>query len=172
MTPTGQPIINPYAPPEAPIETPYAYDDVLVLADRGTRLGAYLLDYAWIFVLAMLLAIAAPLMDTTRDNSSLATAAFIFIAVAAVGVVAWNMVLIHRYGQTMGKRWLNIKIVRCSGERCSLRRYIFLRWLPVGILANIPLLGIIIGLGNPLMIFREDRRCGHDFIADTIVVNV
>jgi uncharacterized RDD family membrane protein YckC len=172
MNPTGQPVINPYAPPEAPIDTPYVYDDVLVLADRGTRLGAYMLDYAWIFVLAILIAITAPLIDTTRDNEALYTGIFVLMSVVALAVVAWNMVLIHNYGQTMGKRWLKIKIVRCSGERCSLRRYIFLRWLPVGILANIPLLGIIVGLGNPLMIFREDRRCGHDFIADTIVVNV
>lgn len=172
MNSADQPTINPYAPPEAQIDTQYLHDEVLVLADRGTRLGAHILDYAWIVVLGILMALLVPVFGKDASEDIVPGVLTTILAAAGLAVVIWNMILIHRYGQTMGKRWLNIKVVRCSGERCSLRRYVFLRWLPLAILVNIPLLGAIIGLGNPLMIFREDRRCGHDFLADTIVVNV
>ena len=53
---------------------------------------------------------------------------------------------------------------------CSLNTSPRLRYLPVQLAGAIPLVGPIIGLVNILMIFRGDRRCGHDLIAGTRVV--
>jgi uncharacterized RDD family membrane protein YckC len=39
-------------------------------------------------------------------------------------------------------------------------------------LESIPLLGGLFSLVNVCFIFRDDRRCIHDLIADTIVVKV
>ena len=83
-----------------------------------------------------------------------------------------NGVLLHKYGQTIAKRMFKIKIVRSDGSRCGLTRVIFARWLPVSLLGAIPYIGIIVSLVNPLLIFRDDYRCLHDHIADTVVVKV
>jgi uncharacterized RDD family membrane protein YckC len=45
-----------------------------------------------------------------------------------------------------------------------------LRWLPVFALRFIPFLGGLAGLADALVIFGSDRRCIHDYIADTIVI--
>jgi uncharacterized RDD family membrane protein YckC len=45
-----------------------------------------------------------------------------------------------------------------------------LRYLPVQLITNVPLAGPVLNLVNVLMIFRGDRRCGHDLIAGTRVV--
>jgi uncharacterized RDD family membrane protein YckC len=89
---------------------------------------------------------------------------------ATVALLAVNLVLLHRHGQTIAKRWLSIRVVRSDGSHCALLRIIFARWLPVTVLGAIPLLGYAVSLADALFIFREDRRCLHDLIADTIVV--
>jgi uncharacterized RDD family membrane protein YckC len=163
--------LNPYAPPSANISAAPTSSEYLVLADRGIRLGACILDYAWIVVAVIPLAVMLPFIDAkSNEPPVLILAMMALLSVAVIAYVIYNMVLIHRHGQTLGKKILNIKIVRPDGSRCSLRRYIFLRYIPIGLLSNIPFLGLLVAAGNPLMIFREDRRCGHDFIADTIVV--
>jgi hypothetical protein len=43
------------------------------------------------------------------------------------------------------------------------------RYLPIWIVAMIPLGGLLI-LVDVLMIFRQNHRCLHDDIADTVVV--
>ncbi|MEO5624517.1 MAG: RDD family protein, partial [Dokdonella sp.] len=94
------------------------------------------------------------------------------IFAAIIGVAVVNMVLLHRHGQTLAKRWLHIKIVRTDGSPCSLLRIIFARFLPLALLGAIPLIGKLISLTDSLLIFRQDYRCLHDHFADTIVVKV
>ena len=49
-------------------------------------------------------------------------------------------------------------------------RLLALRYLPLQAVGQIPILGVVVGLLNPLLIFRADRRCLHDHIAGTKVV--
>lgn len=171
--PPPLPSHNPYAAPVAHVED--FQDGQLVLADRVMRLVAVIVDVAimagLIFVIAIIAAILFPALQ--KDPQGQETALIIFgVACGAVflALLIYNMVLIHRYGQTIGKRMFKIKIVRTDGSRCSLLRYIFARWLPVTLMGAIPLIGYIAQLVDPLMIFRSDQRCLHDLIADTIVV--
>ena len=61
--------------------------------------------------------------------------------------------------------------MRTDGSRIGLARYIFLRVVPVVLISMIPFIGNLINLVDPLLIFGKERRCLHDLIADTIVVN-
>lgn len=170
------PSANPYAAPSARVQE-IVEDGVQEPAERVTRLGAYFLDAAIIAIPAIVLAIVLPMSARHGGDASTASSVNAVVAVVgalfslyALGVIILDCIWLHRYGQTIGKRMLKIRIVRTSGERCGLLRVIFARALPVGLLGAIPFVGWLFSLGDPLLIFREDRRCLHDLIADTMVV--
>jgi len=172
--PPPLPEANPYAAPAARVIDPLQ-SDTQELADRGTRLGAAIVDGLIYGAVIGVPAIVLPLMiGQTASNRSQTAAIVLFsiIGVAVIGLLVVNCVLLHKYGQTIAKRLFKIKIVRSDGSRCGLTRVIFARWLPVGLLGAIPFVGYIISLLDPLLIFREDYRCLHDHIADTVVVKV
>lgn len=169
---------NPYAAPAAIVDDlRTARDDDLESrkASRGKRLGAVLLDY-----LASLLCVGTAIIAAVMESSarkagmpgSSVAGLLLFVGLAALlALVVVNFVMIHRSGQTIGKRIVDIAIVRSDGSRMGLLRYIFIRCLPVGLLGAIPYVGWLVSLLDPLLIFGKERRCLHDLIADTIVVD-
>jgi uncharacterized RDD family membrane protein YckC len=174
--PPPLPHVNPYAAPAARVEDVGAAAEY-ELADRGTRLGAAILDGLVVGGPVALVAIGAAIMlpamqrsGGESDRMAMLGVIGLLVGAALIGVLALNLVWLHRYGQSIAKRWLGIRIVRTDGGRCSLLRIIFARWVPMIVLRAIPLLGWIFGLIDALLIFREDYRCLHDHFADTIVV--
>lgn len=171
-------------PPPLPAHNPYAapmarLDDIpeaeLVLADRLARLGAVLLDSVMVGAIGIIAAIAIPAIVPRDGGEPNPVALGLVLTLTIGGIIALlvvNLIWLHRYGQTIGKRIVGVKVLRSDGSRCSLPRIVFARWLPVTVLSMIPLLGYVVSLVDPLMIFREDRRCLHDLFADTIVVKV
>jgi uncharacterized RDD family membrane protein YckC len=165
--PPEPPQFNPYAAPAAPLATPNQI--VLHLASRGSRLGAAMLDglaYASIF------GVGAAVMSATSSGND-PGANYIGLTIMAIGllaVIALNCVWLDKYGQSIGKRALGIKVVQVDGSRCELWRFFFVRYLPIGILGAIPGLGALLSLVNVLMIFGQEQRCLHDLFANTIVV--
>ena len=166
--PPPLPQLNPYAAPVARVDDVDVGD--LVLADRGTRLLAVIVDGLIVAGLGILGAILLPII-AEESQALMALAASVFVA-ALLAVLIVNLVLLHRNGQTIGKRVLGIKVLRVDGSRCELLRIIFARWLPVTLIGAIPLLGPLVSLTDALMIFRTDHRCLHDLFANTIVVKV
>lgn len=90
------------------------------------------------------------------------------------GFALW--LAIHGYflatrSQTVGKRLVGIQIVNISdGQRAPFGKLVLMRYLPVSLIAHIPIVGGILNLVDVLFIFRDDRRCVHDLIAGTRVV--
>ena len=155
---------NPYSAPTAHVEDE---DNTGELAGRGTRLGAVLLDGLILGGLGIVAAILVPAMGPNKTGAGVA------IAVVVIGVLALlivNLVLLHRNGQTIGKKLLGIKIIRTDGDRAGLGRIFFLRLLVPGLIGAIPIAGPVFSIVDPLFIFRESRKCLHDSIADTIVI--
>ena len=157
---------SPYQPPKASI-IDEANDEKIELAGRGTRLIAYLID-----TLLYLIAIVPVIFSIERNPDAEPTMAVTFMSVLIITLTITNFVWLHRYGQTIGKRLSSIKIVRSDYSRAGLLRIIFLRALPIGLLSNIPGVGGVIAILDPLLIFQDSRRCLHDYIAYTIVINV
>lgn len=88
--------------------------------------------------------------------------------------VCWGLAslwLLHSRGQTVGKALAGVRMVRPDGSRASLARLLFRRELPIALATAIPFGGLLIGLES-LQIFGETRRCAHDRIADTIVIDL
>jgi uncharacterized RDD family membrane protein YckC len=161
-------IINPYAAPEVPVTStlpPPLPDEVrLPLAGRGDRLLAKILDRALYFACLVPALVVAILQ--MRNALGLAVALGVL---AVVILFIYNLTLLGDHGQTVGKRWLRIRIVRSDGSDADLGRLFGLRmcvpWL-IGFL-----LGPLFVLPDVLFIFGDERRCLHDMMADTIVVD-
>lgn len=164
--PPELPAYNPYAAPVSRVEDFSTH--VLQLATRASRLVAYLLDVFSFAFLGIVAAISIPALSKTGADAENVAIAIVGIAMIAIAIV--HTVFLHKYGQTIGKRLLGIKVVQTNGMRCELWRFFFLRALPVGILSNIPVIGMFIGLADSLMIFGQEQRCLHDLTANTVVI--
>lgn len=161
---------NPYAPPRSAVRD--APVEGIELAGRGWRLWAVILDRLiagiMIYLPAFLLVSVNGTFDQPQREPDFATLAVpIFLCV--MGFVAWAWIttlLVARFGQTIAKRMLEIKVVRSDGAPASLGRIFLLRNVANWLLGFIPLYLLV----DALFIFGERRQCIHDRLADTIVV--
>lgn len=165
---------NPYAAPAAQVPVaPVGRDETeeLVLAGRLPRLLAQLADGAVYFVALLPAFIAVAQHEVGQPASDSGVALMLLSLCALLAVTVIHLMLLYRHGQTLGKRWIGIRIVRSDGDRAGLPRLLFLRGFVPGLIGGIPYIGWVFALGNVLWIFGEERRCLHDHFADTIVVN-
>lgn len=165
---------NPYAAPAAQLPiAPVERDETeeLVLAGRLPRLLAQLCNSAIAVVIALPLYIAVAGLESPEDVGPGIALLALLTVVAMLAYVVLQLVLLYRHGQTLGKRWIGIRIVRGDGDRAGLLRLLLLRGFVPGLIGGIPYIGWVFALGNVLWIFGEERRCLHDHFADTIVVN-
>lgn len=164
---------NPYAAPNAAMDLPprssYSRREP-DKAGRIARLLANLADAAAYFVAMLPMLIAAGLYNRRAPLEPAVAGLVLLSLVAIVGLVIYNLYCLHGEGQTLGKRWVGVRIVRTDGTRASLPRLLFLRGFVPGLIGGIPYLGIFFVLANALWIFGEEKRCLHDHFADTIVV--
>ncbi len=175
---------NRFAPPVADVQDQPDQAGAMVDATRGSRFLAILIDglVPTVFIVFILVVAAMPAYDAYRQVNTpgiapptsvshhLSTTWAWLAGLLLMGFFAWSALLVYRYGQTFGKRVMDIRVVRTDGSRVEFWRFIVLRWLPLFILGFIPAVNLIVSLLDPLLIFRDSRQCLHDTIADTKVV--
>ena len=160
---------NPYATPRQPVvraEYPEASGSD-VLASRGSRLAASLID-GLAAVVILLPALAA--IFFVGEDSSMSTMGVAFAAlsgIAFLGFAVYQISMLVREGQTLGKRAMNIRIVNYSdGLVPPGGRLLLMRYIVNSLLGNIPFYTLL----DVLFIFGGERRCIHDYLAGTKVV--
>ncbi len=83
-----------------------------------------------------------------------------------------NGYMLATSGQTVGKKLVGTRIVSNEdGRIIDFSRVAGLRYLPFIVIAQIPVLGFLVSLVDILFIFGADKRCVHDLVASTKVVN-
>ncbi len=159
---------NVYAPPASNLEQVV---QGTVLASRWDRLWGALID-GFIAV-----AVTFPVMFMTGywENARAQNVTISeIVALGIFGVVAFVAIhgyLLAKYGQTVGKRLVGTKIVSsCTDEILPLGKIFFIRYLPVSIASQIPVIGGFLAIIDDLFIFRKDKRCFHDLLAGTKVI--
>lgn len=143
------------------------------LASPFSRFGAKFIDGLIeggpFFVLLM---IGAGLADRGGGNNPAAGVALILVGVAyflAVCIYQWY--LIATSGQTIGKRIVGVRVVKVDGSPVDFVSGVILRnWTITGI-GMIPYIGGCLNLIGFLLIFGQDRKCLHDHIASTVVID-
>jgi uncharacterized RDD family membrane protein YckC len=163
---------NPYAAPNAALVN--ASQQVVRLATRGSRLGAFFLD-GLIYVGPMFLALFLLGFNMRGSNpdqifDDVFTGWIGLVGLWAIGVLVVNCVFLHQNGQTIAKKILGIKVIQVDGNRVELWRFFFLRYLPVALMGSV--LSIFATILDGIFIFGNEQRCLHDLIANTIVVEV
>ncbi len=173
-----EPAANPYATPSAILEDEEPEEIAASgpkLASRWSRLAATVIDYLVVTSLPVLAYAYGPY----RSNSPLDVSdpsSFDFGVILgmlfAVAMLLFNIFLLRYNGQTLGKKLMGIKLVRSDGySYVSLPRIIGLRFLPVALVSRwIPVVGPAIWGVEALTIFGRERKCIHDYLADTIVI--
>jgi len=155
-------------------------------AARWRRLLASAIDA---ILVPMLTIVLVMLTDVAEDAEDFADNAWMLhvLGLAVLSYLILNGFGLWRHGQTIGKRMLGIMIVHSSSsmgqplatlsdepnfEYAPLWKLICVRALffPCLYLVVIPWLAIVPIL-DQLLIFRRDRRCLHDLVSGTVVVN-
>tara|TARA_B100000579_G_scaffold348661_1_gene302029 strand:+ start:185 stop:691 length:507 start_codon:yes stop_codon:yes gene_type:complete len=157
----------------------------IFLAERSQRFYAFVIDALFSFTVSFLIPV---ILSIFSINSSffLALVSF-FIVVSIQGYLLINT------GQSIGKRLINIRVVDSvslkvpSFTKIFLIRYVLIWQIPnllslflieddisfnsgqtSGAENLISLLAFLV-LAQTLLIFKNDRRCGHDILSGTVV---
>ena len=163
---------NPYAPPRAHVRDVAAPKTSIVPAERSSRLGAAMVDgliFTAMVYVPMLLGSVIATAGLESGNTAAAGFLLLSMGLALVGFIVWTWLTIRQMrdtGQSLAKKYFNIKVVLSDGSPAPLGTLIWKRNVPTWILSIIPLYGLI----EVLFIFGERRQCLHDRMADTIVV--
>lgn len=129
-------------------------------ASRWSRLGAVLIDILFIYIPALLI--------LPFELYSFAKVLYVLFSVWVIIFLIVQMVLLTKQGQTVGKKFFKIKIVEVeSGENGGFVKNVLLRSILNAILSFIPFYLIL----DFLYLFTDERRCLHDIIAGTKVIN-
>jgi uncharacterized RDD family membrane protein YckC len=164
---------NPYAPPSAGADAPWAtpmMGEEHMLAERGTRLGAALIDAGLVLGIVMVFFVPALVMAESNSSEAAMIGLFGVGGMAMLSLMIYQWYLISTTGQSLAKKWLGIRILKLDGTLPGFVHGVLLRIWVMSLITNIPFVGGIAGLVDPLLIFGEERRCLHDYIAGTKVV--
>ncbi len=176
--------------PFRPAHTAPAAPEEFMLAGRGTRLGAVLLDglvnlvatgpgLVWLVLTLVALSgqgalpnveSGSPDPETILNLVPQLAGPLLAVLVPLLVLVIMQVWLLTTRGQTLGKMWLKIRIVRTDGSPPGFVHAILLRSLVMQLIGMVPIVGGLVTVVDPLLIFREDRRCMHDLIAGTNVI--
>jgi uncharacterized RDD family membrane protein YckC len=142
------------------------------LATRWQRWWASLIDSLTIMVIIIPLAYLTGAFDMMEEGVQLS---FIYnlgitiVSTAFFGAINYKSLISN--GQTIGKKVLNIQIVDLE-DNIPTPKNLLIRYLGYFGFGQIPIVGGLVSLINILFIFGTEKRCGHDYIAGTKVVQV
>jgi uncharacterized RDD family membrane protein YckC len=171
-TANPKPAPNPYAPPRARVRDVVAPRVELVPAERSTRLGAAIVDgliFSAMVYIPLLIGTIIAAAAGAESADAAGAGVLVGLALGLVGFIVWTWLTLRQMsetGQSLAKKYFNIKVVESDGSPASLGTLIWKRNVLNWLLGIIPLYGII----EVLFIFGEKRQCLHDRMANTIVV--
>lgn len=143
------------------------------LGKRRWRLAAVLID-AVIGILAGLpLFIYFDVLSIVESGGPVPLhVALLMLAWGMAAFVLINYRLLDTRGQTVGKWCVDLAIVGVDGSRKSALHILIKRVLPTWVAGMVPFVGNLLVLVDSLFILGKDKRCIHDRIAGTKVIDI
>ncbi|MBM4365704.1 MAG: RDD family protein [Deltaproteobacteria bacterium] len=142
---------------------------MLPLASPWARLGANILDRMIVIgggvAVAIILAVVAAVLGSSIETSAAFAGGGTVLSL--VGVQVHQLVT---RGQTLGKRALGLRIVDEDGNIPAWGKLLVAREGSRYAMGLVPYLGVVLSLGDALMIFGERHQTLHDKVAGTYVI--
>lgn len=165
---------NPYLCPGAFLASDYA--DVMWQSAQTSLFRRWLGSVIDVFLQTILLLAGSVLVQLAAPQLFEGLGWWGHIVVMAASLLVFLLAhgyFLARYGQTIGKRLLGMRIVAyASHQRLPLWRLVTLREGFLYTVVLIPGVGPVIALINALAIFITDHRCLHDLLAGSAVIDV
>ena len=149
----------------------------LRLADLGKRFLGALVDglVGIVFVgpgYGIMIAGAVP-ADQNNGPGPLVYVGLLMILVGGLALLGTQIYLAATRGQSIGKYLLKTQIVDFeTGVRANFVQCFLLRSVVNALIGAVPCVGGIYSLVDICFIFREDKRCIHDLLAKTCVIDI
>lgn len=166
---------NPYASFSS--ANPIASPNNLRLADLGKRFLGALVD-GIVGIVFIGPGYAIMLVGSVLSEGAGQTSPLVFVggALAFFGFLALlgtQIYLAATRAQSIGKYFLKTQIVDFNtGTRANFVQCFLIRSLVNGVIGAVPCIGAIYGIVDICFIFREDKRCIHDLLAKTCVIDI
>lgn len=157
-------------------------------ASLGQRFAAFMLDGVFMVISMMFLMqyLGMTEFDPSKAQDAQAMQTEILAKVAAlsngqkvflalfpyISFLVLHGYLLSRYGQTIGKRIMGIAIVTLDNRVPPFFQLIVQRYLIQWLAGRVPVVGGILRMVDILAIFRADKRCIHDHLAGTKVIDL
>lgn len=143
------------------------------LASRGDRLAAATADAVIGIIVAIPFGFWTGELQAVIHGELPSTSVYIENILASWGFYFLiNTYLLKKYGQTVGKRLLSIRIADHRTEAVPPFRRLVLRIASSTVPGIFGIVGALFSIADLLFIFTSDRRCIHDWIAGTRVLKV
>jgi uncharacterized RDD family membrane protein YckC len=137
----------------------------VVLASLGLRCGAFLLDYILMLLVLALTVLIAYFIKRRWDAPEVANFVLLLGYLITASVLFFNLVYYaERDGQTFGKRFIGIRVVRADGQPLDFRA------LAIRHFIGYPLSLLCGGLGLFWALWDAKQQGWHDKLAGTLVI--
>lgn len=175
--------------PGAPLPAPAAVHPPVAsdadLADRGLRLGAFVVDYILsvlatlpgflilgpTFISIFVAAASGQQPDFSALQAGSLMSGVLVLALGSIILLVIQIIMLSTRGQTIGKRMLGIRVVRYpDGSQAGfVHGWLLRNFLPF-LIQLVPWIGFAFWIVDACFVFTQERRCLHDLIAGTKVV--
>lgn len=168
---------NPYAPV---LETRQDFSSRFPIASLAKRFFGAMLDgiISFLIVLPGFIAIVIEIAQQVPNSQPASLGPIGIAGIAWIGssvlvIAGFQIYLLVTRSQTIGKYLVNTQIVdHESGEPAGFLKAFVVRGFVNGLIGAIPFIGVFYSIVDILFIFRADRRCLHDLLASTSVVDI
>lgn len=140
-------------------------------ASLGARFGGSMADgLVAIIPIGIAFAVLFPTDTMGPYSILLATSLAMLCGLGLTGAIQLVVMLMDPWRRSIGKRLAGTRVARPDGSVPEMWRIIVLRNLVLTLAGFIPYVGNFVGFADAVAVFGNDRKCLHDYIADTIVV--
>jgi len=137
----------------------------LGFADWRSRCSAFLLDYILTLLAPALTLVLAVYVKRRWASSTTSTIIVVVGYLATAVVIFFNYVYSYmRRGQSFGKRFIGVRVVRTDGRPIDYQTAVLRH------IVGYPLSILLLGLGVVWMLWDGRRQGWHDKLAKTVVV--
>jgi uncharacterized RDD family membrane protein YckC len=135
------------------------------LAGLSSRCSAFLLDYILTLLTPSLALVLAVYVKRRWMASGAADVIAVIGYLATAAVIFFNYIHFYlRHGQSFGKRFIGIRVVRTDGRPLDYQTMVLRH------IVGYPLSALFLGLGVVWMLWDGRRQGWHDKLAKTVVV--